>query len=159
MPFILLHFPLEKLLKLFIWLENIKTYVSAIVKLYEDTIIGYLRESDTTQLLLRIVQCCHLCDVDEDNFALPVVLYCSAMMYWYYYCLGVLPIKHNKKGTYTHEEKINCIPNFIKNSLPYNYINYGFSMYNDNTIILKQEVVPLMTDSTIPLDYCHKKNM
>ena len=74
-----------------------KLYVSDIVESYKDTIIGNLVNSGTACLLIHTVQCCSVCAVDKDNFDLPIVIYCSGMMYKYYYRLGFFPIKHNEE--------------------------------------------------------------
>ena len=60
-----------------------KLYLPDIKESYKDTIIGHLRNSGTTDLLLRIVQYLRACAVDEEKRALPMVLYCSGMMYKY----------------------------------------------------------------------------
>ena len=52
----------------------------------------------TEDLLLHIVQCWHACAVNEENQDLPLVLYCSHMMYKYYSRLLLFSIKHNEEG-------------------------------------------------------------
>ena len=46
-----------------------------IVESYKDTIIGFFGNEGTADLLLHIVQCRCTCEVDEENWALPVVLF------------------------------------------------------------------------------------
>ena len=77
-------------------LTSMNPYVSDIVKSYKNTVIGYLQNAGTSHFLLHIVQCYHACEFDEDNQSLPVVIYCSDMMYKYYSSIGFLPIKHNE---------------------------------------------------------------
>ena len=62
-------------------------------ELYKDTIIGHLENPGTADLLVHIVQCWRVCEVDEHKQALPMVLYCSQIIYKYYSCLDLLPIK------------------------------------------------------------------
>ena len=50
---------------------------------YKETIIGHLGNSVTAYLLLHIVQCWCVCEVNEENQVLPMVLYCPHMMYKY----------------------------------------------------------------------------
>ena len=57
-----------------------KSYVSRIAESYKDTTIAYLVKSVTSDLLLHILRCWCACAVDEENRALPVVLYCSDLM-------------------------------------------------------------------------------
>ena len=52
----------------------------------------------TADFLLHIVQCWHTCLVYKDNWDLPMVLYCSVMMYKYYSYFGFIPTKHNEEG-------------------------------------------------------------
>ena len=56
-------------------------YASNIVELYRYTIISYLGNSGATYVLLRILQCCIACAVDDDIQCLPMVLYYSGMIY------------------------------------------------------------------------------
>ena len=70
--------------------------MSDILKSYEDTIIGYLRNSCKTDLLLHIVHGCIVCAINEYNISLPMVINFSAIMYLYYSCPGFFTIKHNK---------------------------------------------------------------
>ena len=65
-------------------LANMKFYVSDIVEYYEDSIIGHLGNSGTAYLLLHILQCWLECAVYEDDWYIPMVLYCSVIMYKYY---------------------------------------------------------------------------
>ena len=39
-------------------------------------------------IIWKIVQFWRKCAVDEENWALPVVLYCLSMVYKYFSCLG-----------------------------------------------------------------------
>ena len=63
-------------------------YVSNIEEAYKDIIIGHLENSGTEDLLLHIEIVCCACAVDEERMALTMVLYCSGMMYKYYFRLG-----------------------------------------------------------------------
>ena len=63
------------------WLSNMKLYVSDIEESYKDTTIGNMENSGTSYLLLHIVQCWRTCAANEENQALPMVLYCSHIMY------------------------------------------------------------------------------
>ena len=72
-------------------------YVSGIAESYKDTIIGHLVNAGTEDLLLHIVQCWISYAVDEDNWSLPMAIYCSGVMYKYYSHLFLLPIKHNEE--------------------------------------------------------------
>ena len=101
-------------------------YVSEILEAYKDRIIGYLRNSGTADLLLYIVQCWYTCAVDEENQALPVVIYCSSIMYKYYSHLGFLLIKQNEEGNYIHKELFNNITHFIKKFPHVNCIHDDF---------------------------------
>ena len=58
--------------------------------------MGYLENSGTADLLLEMVQCWRVCAVNKKNQALPIVLYCSHMMYQYYSRLGFNPIRRNE---------------------------------------------------------------
>ena len=115
-------------------MENMKIYVSENVEYYKNTIIGYLGNASTADLLLHIVQRCHICDFYEDNWDTPVVLSCSGMVYVYYSNFGFLSIKHNKEGKYIHEEVFNNIPNVIKNIPHFKCLQDGFVMYNDKEL-------------------------
>ena len=79
-----------------------KLYVYDIEESYKYTIIIHLENTGTVDLLLHIVHCWSTCAVDEEKYAVPVVLYCSGMMYKYYSCLGFFPIKYNEEGKYIH---------------------------------------------------------
>ena len=57
-----------------------KLYVYDVVESYKDSIIGHLVNLGEEYLLLHIVQCYHVCAVGEDNWGLPMVLYCSGIM-------------------------------------------------------------------------------
>ena len=72
--------------------ENMKLYVYNIEESYEYTIIVNLVNSGTTNLILHIVQCLHACSVNEENKTIPLVPYCSNMMYKYNDRLGFLII-------------------------------------------------------------------
>ena len=72
--------------------------MSNIEESYKGTIIGNMGNSGTSDLLLHILECWSACAVNEGNQALPLVMYCSHMMYKYYFHHGFLPIKHNKEG-------------------------------------------------------------
>ena len=72
-----------------------KVYVFDNEESYKCKIIGHLGNSVTAYVLLHIVQCWHECAVIEEDQAIPVVMYCSHMMYEYYSHLGFFPIKHN----------------------------------------------------------------
>ena len=133
-------------------------YVSDIVKLYRDTIICHLVNSGTSYLLFCIVQCWHVCEFDEDNRSLPMVLYWLGIMCKYYSCLGFFPIKHNKEWKYTHNEIFNKIPHFIKNRPRVNFLQDGFVMYNCTVLILKREVIHHIPDFIIPVYFCQKIN-
>ena len=75
-------------------------------------------------------------------------------MYKYYSRLGFIPIKHNEEVKEVHNEIFINIPHFIKICLCVNYLQYGFVMYNDKVLIHKQEVVPHINYSMIPLNCC-----
>ena len=60
-----------------------KLYVSDIVEYYIYTIIGHSGNADKTDFSFHIVQCWHACEVDKENCVLPMVMYCSGMMYKY----------------------------------------------------------------------------
>ena len=105
-----------------------KLYVSDIEESYKDTIIGHLGNSGTSDLLLQMVQCWRECKVDVENQYLSMVLYCSHMMYSYYYRILFTPIKLNEGVKYIHNEIFNNIPHFIKNHLHGDCIQYGFVM-------------------------------
>ena len=92
-------------------------YVSNIEEPYKDTIIGHLVNSGTADLLLHKVQCWCSCAVDEDKRALPMVIYCSDMIYNYYSCLDFPPTKNNTEGKDIHNEIFKNIPHYSKNFL------------------------------------------
>ena len=100
--------------------------------------MGYLGNSGTTYLLLQIVLCWREFEVDEENWDISMVLYCSFMMYKYYQHIGFLQIKHNKEGKYTHNEIFNNIPHLIKNHLHLNSLQDGFFIYTDKVLIHKR---------------------
>ena len=103
-------------------------------KSYKYTIIGHLVNSGTSYLILHTVQCWHACEFDIEKRALPLVLYCSGMIYQYYYRLGFFPIKHNEEGGNIHNEIFNDIPYSIKNRLHANCLQDGFVIYNGKLI-------------------------
>ena len=51
-----------------------KVHVSDIEESYKDTIIGYLGNSGTDDLLLHIVQCWHVCVVNEEKWSTLMVV-------------------------------------------------------------------------------------
>ena len=53
-----------------------------------------MENSDTADLLLHIVQCWCACEVNEENQALHMVIYCSHTIYTDYSGLKLSPIKH-----------------------------------------------------------------
>ena len=57
-----------------------KLYVSDIVESYKEITIVHLGNEGTEYLLLHTVNCCQASEVDESNWGLPMVLYCSGMM-------------------------------------------------------------------------------
>ena len=73
-----------------------------------------------------------------ENRALPMVLYCSHIMYQYYSRLGFPQIKQIEEGKYIQNEIFNNIPNFIKNRLHVECIQDSFVMYNDKVILRKK---------------------
>ena len=79
------------------------------------------------------------------------------MMYKYSSRLGFLPINKNEEGKNIHNEKINNITHFIKKRLHVNCIKDGFVMYNDKSLIFKRELIPLITDYIIPIDFYKMK--
>ena len=86
------------------WIENMNPYVSNIVKSYEDTIIGYMGKSGATYLALHIVQrWCEFYLENEQNQALPVIIYCYVVVYLYYSGLEFAPIKHKEKVNDIHK--------------------------------------------------------
>ena len=91
-----------------------KFYVYNIEESCKEAIIGHLGNSGTADLLLHIVLYWSACEADEEKWSLPMVLYCSDMMYTYYYRLGFYPIKNNEEGKNIHNEIFNNIPHFIK---------------------------------------------
>ena len=94
-----------------------KLYVSYIEEQYKDTIIGHLGNSGTAYLILHRVQCWCACAVIEENRALPMVMYCSHIIYKYYYRLRFYPIKHNEEGKDIQNKIFINIPHFIKTRL------------------------------------------
>ena len=81
---------------------------------YKNTFVSHLSNSGTEDCLLHTVQCWSACAVNEKNQALPMVMYCSHIMYTYYSHIGFLPIKHNEEGKDTHNEIFKDIPHFIR---------------------------------------------
>ena len=107
-------------------MKNLKPYVSDILESYKDTRVVILGNTGTVYFLLQIVQCRSACAVDDDNWSLPVVLYCSEIMYKYYSHIGFLLIKHDEEGNDIDKELFNSIPHFTKNSLHVNCIHDFF---------------------------------
>ena len=70
---------------------------------YKETIIGNLKNTGTPDLFLHSVQLWSASTVDEENLDLPMVLYCSRMIYKYYSHLECITIIHNKEGRYIHK--------------------------------------------------------
>ena len=64
-----------------------------------------------------MVHCWHACIVDDEKQDLPTVMYCSVMMYNYYYLLGFYPIKHNEEEKDINNEIFNHMPHFTKTRL------------------------------------------
>ena len=56
-------------------LTNMKLYVSDIEESSKYTIIVHMGNSGTSDLLLHLLQCWHVYEVDEEKRALPMVLY------------------------------------------------------------------------------------
>ena len=54
------------------------------MELYKDSIIGNLCKSSTEAFLLHIIQCWSTYEADEENKDIPMVLYCSGILYKYY---------------------------------------------------------------------------
>ena len=131
-----------------------KIYVSDLEESFKRTIIGHLGNSGTEYLLLHIEQGWRKCAVDEEKPAIPMVLYCSGMVYKYYSYLGFLPIKHSESGKYIHIEIFNKIPHFTKNRLHIDCLQYCFVMYKNKIIICRIEVINIITDSMIHVDLC-----
>ena len=52
-----------------------KLYMSGVEGSYKYIIVGNLRNSGTADLSLHVVQCWRSCAVNEENWALPLVLY------------------------------------------------------------------------------------
>ena len=103
-----------------------KLYVSNIEESYKDTVIGYLGNSGTEDLSLHIIQCWFSCVVGKEKRSLPMVLYCSVIIYKYYSRLGFIPIKHNEEGGNIHNEIFNILPHFIQNCPRVNFLHDGF---------------------------------
>ena len=80
----------------------------------------------TEDLLLCIVQFWCTSTVDEDNWTLTMVIYCSVMMNTYYSFLGFIPIKHNEEVKDICEELFNSVPHLIYNFICVNCLKYGF---------------------------------
>ena len=131
-------------------------FVSFIEESYKDTIIRSLVNSGVSYLLLHIVQCWHECRVDEENQPLTLVLYCSHIIYKYYYHLWFIPIKYNDEWVYIHNEIFNNIKHFLKICLHFDCLRDGFVMYNHKVIFTKREIIPPVPDSMIPVDFCQK---
>ena len=93
---------------------------------YKDTIIGHLVNTGTAYLLPPIVKCWCSCAVDKYKWYIPMVLYCSYIMYTYYSCLGFFPSKQNEEGKYIQNKIFNNIPHFIKNRFRVKCLKDGF---------------------------------
>ena len=78
-----------------------------------------------------------------------MVIYCSVIIYKYYSRLGFLPTKHKQKVKDISNEIFNNITHLIKSCLNVNCLQYGFVMYNDKVLILKQQVITPITGSMI----------
>ena len=75
MSFFFVAFDFVEYVTIIDWIENMRIYVSDIQESYKDTMIGNLGNSGTADLLLHVVQCWRSCAVDEEKWALPLVLY------------------------------------------------------------------------------------
>ena len=84
------------------------------VESYKETILGPLINSGKEDLLLHTVKCWNAYAVDEKNWSIHTVLYCSGIMYKYYSCLGFLPIKNNEEENDINKEVFSSTPHFIK---------------------------------------------
>ena len=98
-----------------------------------------------------MVQCWIKFAVDEEKWYLPMVLYCSGMMYKYCSPLGFFPIKHNEEGNYIHNEIFINIPYFIKNHVHVDCLRHGFFVYKNKVIICKIGVITDLPDYMIPV--------
>ena len=58
-----------------------KLFVYNIVESYTEIIVVHLGNAGAADFLLHIVQCWCTCAVDKDIQSLPIVLYCSGIMY------------------------------------------------------------------------------
>ena len=85
-----------------------------------------MKNTGIENLLLHIVQCWCACAVEKYNQSLPLVLYCSGIMYKHYPRLGVLTIKISEEGKNIHNEILNNIPHIIKNCLHVNFLQDDF---------------------------------
>ena len=128
--------------------------MSGIVESYKYTIIRKLRKSGTPYLLLHMDQYWCACSVDKDKQDLPMIMYCSSIMYKYYSYLGFHWLRKNEEGKDTQNGIFNNIPYFIKNRHRVNCNQDCFVMYNDKLLIRKIEVIPPILDSMIPVDCC-----
>ena len=127
--------------------------LSNIVKLYRDTIIFHLGNSGAVDISLQMVQCWRSCAVDEDNWDLPIVLCFLVMMYKYYSRLEFSPDQTQLGSKNIHNKIFNNIPQFIKNCIHINFLQYGFFMCNDKVLFHKQYVIPPIPYSMIPMDF------
>ena len=107
-------------------------------------------------MLLCRVHCWSASKIDKDNWSLPVILYCSAMMYKYYSFLVFILVKHNEKVKYILKEAFNNLQHFIKNIIHVNCIRIGFVRCNYTLLIRKQEVIIHIHNSMIPMALCQK---
>ena len=62
-------------------------------------------------------------------------LYCSGMMYKYYYHLGFFTIKNDEEIKYIHNKIFNNIPHFIKNRLRVDFLQDGIAVYRNKVNI------------------------
>ena len=68
-----------------------------------------------------------------------------------YYSRLTSPPNQTQRGRKGYPQwNVKNIPHLIKNNLHVNCLQYGFVMYNDEVIIFKREVIPLIPDSMIP---------
>ena len=79
-----IYFSFEEDVTIIYWIKHMKLYVSDIEDSYKDTSIGHLGNSGTVYLLLYIVKCWLVCEVDDEKKYLPMVMYCLVMMYKYF---------------------------------------------------------------------------
>ena len=85
-----------------------------------------------------MVQCWRAGAVDEENWYLHMVLYCSHMMYKYYSRLGFSTRKHNENVKDIHNEIFNNVPHFIKNRVCADCIQEVFFIYKNKVTLCKR---------------------